>query len=433
MNIELEFNLHPSQAEVFHCPARFIVCVAGRRFGKSWLACVRAITSALDVRNEQRMPVFLIAPTYPSARTIYWRRLHDLAGDLIVNSNVNLGIVELINGVEIHIKGADRPDSLRGVGLWDAVIDEFADQKVEVWELIIQPALSDAVRFGGGRALFIGTPKGRNHFYSLAEQAAKNEGGEWALFTFTSADNPFIPKTEIESAARRMSSSAFRQEYGASFESSGGLIFQRPWIKYAKGPDERLEAWRNFVTVDLAGFVDSEKDAKIKVNRRDTHVVACVAVNGVKWHVREVVYGRWGVQRTADNIVQMLKRHRPAGFGIEKGALKKAVEPYLLETMQRNNCMMTIHELSHGNQLKTDRVVWALQGRFEHGHVTLEEGAPWIPEFEDQLLNFPSTTVHDDIPDAVSYVDQLSNGCVWSGFETTEGTGWEPVDVEAGY
>lgn len=132
-DITLNFDLHPAQAEVFNCSRRFIVAVAGRRFGKSWLAVVRALTSACDPRNVQKMPVFLIAPTYPSARTIYWKRLHDMAGALIVNSNVNLGIVELFNGVEIHIKGADRPDSLRGVGLWDVVIDEYADQKPEIW------------------------------------------------------------------------------------------------------------------------------------------------------------------------------------------------------------------------------------------------------------------------------------------------------------
>lgn len=433
-DVDLRFDLHPSQAEVFHCTARFTVVVAGRRFGKSWLACVRAITSALDERNVQKMPVGLIAPTFPSARTIYWRRLHDMAGGLIVNSNVNLGIVELANGVEIHIKGADRPDSLRGVGWWDVVIDEFADQKQEVWELIVQPALSDAVRFGGGRALFIGTPKGRNHFYALAQQAQANETGDWALFNFSSADNPFIPQSEIESAAKRMSSSAFRQEYMASFESSGGLIFQRDWIKYAKGPEERDDVWRNFVTVDLAGFADTEADSKVKVARRDTHAIACVAVNGVKWHIREIVYGKWGVKRTAQSIVQMIQRHKPFGFGIEKGSLKKAVEPYLLEEMQRAKTMMSIRELTHGNQLKTDRIVWALQGRFEHGHVTLEEGAPWLKEFEDQLLNFPSTTVHDDLVDVVAYVDQLSQACVWEGFETQDkGDEWQPIDIEVGY
>ena len=55
-------------------------------------------------------------------------------------------------------------------------------------------------------------------------------------------------------------------------------------------------------------------------------------------------------------------------------ALHKAVEPYLVEEMQRANAMVPITPLTHGNKNKTDRIVWALQGRFEHGNVTLREG-----------------------------------------------------------
>lgn len=428
-DLTLHFDLHPAQAQVFHSAARFIVVVAGRRFGKSWLACVRAITDAMDPRNEQQMPVALIAPTYPAARTIYWKRLHSMAKGLIANSNVNLGIIELINGVEIHIKGADRPDSLRGVGWWSAVIDEFADQKVEVWELIVQPALSDAVRFGGGRALFIGTPKGRNHFYQLAEQAANDTQGEWALFQFTSADNPFIPQKEIESALNRMSSAAFRQEFMASFESAGGAVFQRSWLRYAPEPKEG----RFYIAVDLAGFADVGEQQMAKASRADSTAISVVKVNGAKWHVKDIIHGRWGVKETAERIAFAVAKYQPAALGIEIGALHKAVEPYLVESMQRKNAMVHITPLTHGNRLKTDRIVWALQGRFEHGMVTLEEGAVWLPEFEDQLITFPSKTVHDDLPDSLSYIDQLAQEAVWEGFEANEEPGWEALDPISGY
>lgn len=428
-DIKLNLSLHPGQKQVFDDPHRFRVVVAGRRFGKSWLALVEAIVAAMDERNEQRMPVFLIAPTYPSARTIYWKRIHELAGDLIANSNVNLGIVELINGVEIHIKGADRPDSLRGVGLWLAVIDEFADQKVEVWELIIRPALSDAVRFGGGRALFIGTPKGRNHFFALAQTAHENPLDEWALYQFTSADNPFIPQTEIESAVKSLSSAAFRQEYMASFESAGGAVFQRSWLKYGPEPQEG----RFYIAADLAGFEGVEKEAMARISRADTHAIAVVKVNGANWWVADIMYGRWGVKETALKIANAVKHYKPAALGIERGALHKAVEPYLVESMQRNNALIHITPLTHGNQKKDDRIVWALQGRFEHGNVTLREGAPWAEEFSDQLINFPSRTVHDDLPDALSYIDQLVQEAVWEGFEANTEDEWQPIDPIAGY
>lgn len=426
--VTLNLNLHPGQRVVFDDTTRFRVVVAGRRFGKSWLALVEAIVAALDERNVQKSPVFLIAPTYPSARTIYWKRLHEMAGSLISNSNVNLGIVELVNGVEIHIKGSDRPDSLRGVGLWFAVLDEYADMKDEVWEIIVQPALSDAVIYGGGRALFIGTPKGRNRFYTLAEHARADDTGEWSLHQFTSADNPFIPQREIESAIRRMSSAAFRQEYLASFESAGGVVFKRDWFKTSSG----LLNGRHYIAVDLAGFADSEAGAMLKTSNLDEHAVVVVKVDGEKWHVVEAVSGRWGVGECAKRIAGLVMKYQPAGLGIERGALKKAVEPYLREEMQKNRAIVAVTPLTHGNQLKTDRVAWALQGRFEHGNITFEAGARWIEKLEDQLVQFPSSTVHDDLPDALAYIDQLVQETFWTAEDYVQ-EDWVPLDADTGY
>jgi len=428
-DITLNFDLHPAQSEVFNSQARFIVAVAGRRFGKSWLAIVRGLTSACDPRNVQKMPVFLIAPTYPSARTIYWKRLHDMAGALIVNSNVNLGIVELFNGVEIHIKGADRPDSLRGVGLWDVVIDEYADQKPEIWELIVRPALSDAVRFGGGRAMFIGTPKGRNHFYGVAQTAIANESGEWAYFSYTTAENPFIAQTEIQSAIKTMSSAAFRQEYMASFEQAGGTTFKKDWLR--TGTEPRQGRW--YIAVDLAGFADEEKARMVTTLRRDESVVACVKVDGVKWHLGRMVHGRWAPRETALRIAHAVHKYKPAALGIEQGVLRQAVEPYLREELARLNCMIPIEELRHNNQKKIDRIVWSLAGRYEHGNITHEEGAEWLPWYEDQLLQFPTASVPDDGPDAVAYINQLVQESVWTGYGNEVTGDFIVGDPDTGY
>jgi predicted phage terminase large subunit-like protein len=426
--VEVNLTLHPGQQKVFDSDARFIVCVAGRRFGKSWLACVRAITSALDERNVMKAPVFLIAPTYPSARTIYWRRLHGMAGGLVVNSNVNLGIVELANGVEIQIKGADRPDTLRGVGLWDCVIDEYADQKPEIWELIIRPALADSAMYGGGRCMFIGTPKGRNHFYGVAQQAAENATGEWELFQFSSAENPFIPESEIAAASKTLSSAAFRQEFMASFESSGGAVFQRKWLKTGVEPKDG----RWYIAVDLAGFADVEKSQQVKSVRLDQTAIAVVKVDAARWFIEDIIAGRWGIKETADRIALLTKKYQPAALGVERGALHKAVEPFLRERMQHHGAMTPIVELTHGNKAKIDRITWALQGRFEHGMVTMREGAPWLSDLEDQLLQFPSKTTHDDMADALSYIDQLAQEAVWTGYEDNEDP-WTPLDADTGY
>ena len=115
-------------------------------------------------------------------------------------------------------------------------------------------------------------------------------------------------------------------------------------------------------------------------------------------------------------------------WGIEKGALKNAVLPYLSDLMRKNNVYSHIVDLTHGNRKKADRIIWSLQGRFEHGRIVLNSEEDW-DEFKDQLLLFPAIGVHDDLPDALSYIDQLA---VTSYFEDVEEDEWEPVDIISG-
>ena len=88
-DIQIKFKLHAAQMQVFCDHARFRVLAAGRRFGKSYLAVAEAACAALDPANLLRQPVFLIAPTQPQAKMIYWRQLIDKLHAVIANTNVN--------------------------------------------------------------------------------------------------------------------------------------------------------------------------------------------------------------------------------------------------------------------------------------------------------------------------------------------------------
>ncbi len=114
---------------------------------------------------------------------------------------------------------------------------------------------------------------------------------------------------------------------------------------------------------------------------------------------------------------------------IEKGSLKNAALPYLMDLMRRYNHYFRIDDVTHGNQKKTDRIIWALQGRFEHGKVTLNMGE-WNNEFIDQLVNFPNHLLHDDLVDALAYIDQIQ---VVEYFQDYEDEEFEVIDVISGY
>ena len=87
--------------------------------------------------------------------------------------------------------------------------------------------------------------------------------------------------------------------------------------------------------------------------------------------------------------------------------------------------------LSHGNTKKTDRILWALAGRFENGFINLKQDKRWNLAFIDEASNFPSTLVHDDLIDALSYVDQMVTIPYRS--EMDFDTDWEPLDAISGY
>lgn len=394
----LNFSLLKWQQTVFKDSHRFKVVAAGRRCGKSRLSAVSLLIEGLNC--PEGSSVMYIAPTLGQARTIIWDLLHELGRPVIKSSHVNNLEITLVNGRKILVRGADNPDSLRGVSLTYVVLDECAFIKLDVWEKIIRAALSDKK----GRALFISTPSGRNWFYDVFKLGQTGDDDEWKSWHFTTQDNETIDPKEIEAAKKTLSSFAFKQEYLSSFDTSGADVFKQEWFKTTSEP----EYGTYYVAVDLAGFEEVAKNAGSAKKKLDESAIAIVKLkeNG-DWWVHSIEHGRWDIRETAVNILKVIRDFRPSALGIERGALKNAVLPYLNDLMRKNNIYAHIHDLTHGNRKKADRIIWSLQGRMEHGRVSFNEDEDW-DEFLDQLLMFPTAGVHDDLVDALSYIDQLA-------------------------
>ncbi len=420
----MHFELLKWQDEVLADKTRFKVVCAGRRCGKSRLAAIMLLIYGLKCPDGSG--VMYIAPTQGQARVIIWDILMKLGLDVIAGSHVNNMEIKLINGCTIYIRGADRPDTLRGVSLTFVVLDEYADMKPIVWEQIVRASLSDKL----GDALFIGTPKGRNHFYDIFMVGQSNDN-EYKSWSFTTADNELIEPKEIEAARRTLSSFSFKQEYLASFDNAGTNVFREEWLKY--GTEPKQGSW--YMACDLAGFEAVGQDASKSKKRLDMSAFAIVKVTDEgKWFVRKIEYGRWDVRETAVRILKNIREFRPVMIGIEKGTTMNAVLPYLSDLMRKNNVFSHIIPLSHGNQNKNDRIVWALQGMFEHGRITLnEEGAnynkSWQQEFVDEYLMFPTKNVHDDLIDALADIAQMAI-TNYRGEENEEE--YEPLDIISG-
>jgi predicted phage terminase large subunit-like protein len=212
----------------------------------------------------------------------------------------------------------------------------------------------------------------------------------------------------------------------ASFEAMGSEIFKEDWVKFSS---DEPDVGDYYIAVDLAGFADVQSATKSKNKKLDQTAIAIVKANEDGWWVADIVHGRWDIKKTARKIFEAVNAYQPVAVGIEKGALKNAVLPYLTDLMKSQQRFFRVEELTHGNKKKTDRVVWALQGRFEHGQITLNEG-DWNPQFLDELFQFPNALVHDDLVDALAYIDQLAKVSYYYDYEEDD---FEILDPVAGY
>lgn len=127
--------------------------------------------------------------------------------------------IELKNGSQILLKGAEDPDSLRGVRIDFCVFDEvaFIDKWDSVWK-VLRPTLVDS----RADCWFISTPNGFNHFKDLCERVDP----DYQYFHFTSYDNPFLPKDELDKAKAETDEDSFAQEYLGEFRKMSGLIYK---------------------------------------------------------------------------------------------------------------------------------------------------------------------------------------------------------------
>ena len=412
----LDLKLLGWQSEVMEDSSRFKVIAAGRRTGKTHLAAISLILKALDGKDGK---VFYVAPTQGQARDTMWHTIFDIANDIIERSHINNLEITLSGGNTIYLKGADRPDSLRGVSLKHLVLDEYAFMKPDVFESILRPALADRK----GSLIAIGTPEGRNHFYDMFQGASTWDN--WSQFHFTSFDNPLVDKAEIEHARSTLPAWAFQQEFMASFDARTGGIFDVDNFLFH---DEPAKEGDYYISIDLAGF---KHQGQRKAKKRDNSAIAVtrVAPSG-KWYVEDIIYGQWSLDETCQKIFDAVEKYRPMKVGMERGIAQQAVMSPLGDLMRRRGRVFHIELLTHGNQKKEDRVAWSLEGRFANQMISLRRGA-WNERFIDEAANFPSTLVHDDLLDALSYCDQIAQIAYLDGVEIEED--WAALDAVAGY
>ena len=204
----MKWKIDAKRREILNDPSRYKIVSSGRRFGKSYFSVLFLLNKPLEA-NERRWIVF---PTYRQAKMVSWNLLKSIFANKQATINETELSITLDNGAKIELKGADKPDSLRGVSTTMVVMDEYSYMKENVWGEIIQPTLAE----NKGSALFVGTPSGLNHFYDLFVKGQSNDS-DYKSWQFTTLEGGFISEEEVENAKKNLDKRTFQQEYEASF------------------------------------------------------------------------------------------------------------------------------------------------------------------------------------------------------------------------
>jgi predicted phage terminase large subunit-like protein len=325
--------------------------------------------------------VMWVAPTFDKAM-IGWRLFEELVLFMpgLVSMRRGERRITTASRGSISIHSADSEGGLRGEGLSLVVIDEAAhikDLKM-IWETELRPALTDRM----GKAVFISTPAGFNYFYELFRMADNDPN--WQSWQLPSSANPFLDKSELESARQHLPALVYRQEYEAEFVQLEGALFRREFFELVDNLPALVKVARYW---DLAASTKTYSDysAGVKVGVDKDGFV----------YVMDCVRGRWEwpvLIRIIGNTARAEKSHCTQyveAVGAQRGMLDLLnAEPTLVGIAFRG---VTLHKdkIARAN---------AFLARAEQGKVRLVRGA-WNNAWLDEICAFPAAG-HDDQVDA---------------------------------
>ena len=214
-------KLHSKQQAFIGSSAKRRVIVAGRRGGKTTGVSILAVEAMLSGRR-----VLEAAPVVDQTEA-FWTSCKKYSAPLIqakviVKNETERRLEMASTGGRIRCKTAFDADGLRGDYADLLILDEYSLMKPDTWDEVGAPMLLD----NDGDAVFIFTPKRKNHAHSLYARALGDDSGRWQAWHFTSFDNPYLSRPALDEITADMTADAYRQEIMAEFLENEGAVFR---------------------------------------------------------------------------------------------------------------------------------------------------------------------------------------------------------------
>ena len=372
---------HSAQKQVIDCDSRFIVMMAGRRFGKSLISQTISIDTAV---NKKR--VAYITPTYQLGK-IFFKEIVDLLPLEIYTKNESDLVINFITGGSIRFFTGERLDNLRGLKFHLAVVDEasFIPNLEDGWLNSIRPTLTDFK----GKAIFLSTPRGKNYFYSLYSKAEP----DWQSFKFTTYDNPYIDPNEIDDARKQLPEVVFEQEYMANPAENAANPFGTQFLRNCLHPVTSMPVVA--FGIDLAKSVDWT----VIVGLDENGNVAYFDRFQMDWH------------NTKQNIIRLPK----CPILVDS----TGVGDPILEDLQREGVM--IQGLKFTSTSK-QQLMEGLQSAIHQGKIGYPEGII-SQELEVFEYQYGATGVKYSAPSGYHDDAVMALALAWQNFSLKRGTG----------
>lgn len=276
--IQLPIKNFPAQEQIFNSEARYVIVPKGRRFGMTKGAANNFIKQALAGTFTKGLWVDTVNSNIERYVERYFLpSLHKLPEELW-KWRKQQKILKIKNAY-IDFRSVDQPENIEGFGYDYAFLNEAGIilKNRYLWDNAIRPMLWDYKC----KTIIGGTPKGKGIFWELYQRALDTNQPDYAGFTFTTFDNPYIQHELIMDDIKNMPERVVKQEIYAEFLDDSGVVFQGVSKVAILDPKEPENDHLYVIGCDLAKLQDF---TVITVyDRKDNHQVYQMRFNQLEW------------------------------------------------------------------------------------------------------------------------------------------------------
>lgn len=283
MTIQLPIKNFPAQQLIFDCPARYVIVPKGRRFGATNGSANDFIKSAIQRKFQKGLWVDTVNANIeryveryfipklmmlsPAGKLWHWRKQQKI-----------LTILDSF----IDFRSVDQPENIEGFGYDKAFLNEAGIilKNQYLWQNAIRPMLWDYKC----HTIAAGTPKGKGVFHELYQRGLDPKQPDFASFTFSSFDNPYIQRDLIMEDIKSMPQRVVSQEIYAEFLDDTGVVFRGVKDVATLDPNAIPDVNFNHMYVigcDVAKLVDYT--VIVVYDRTDNNQVFQMKFNNIEW------------------------------------------------------------------------------------------------------------------------------------------------------